>query len=82
MLYSVTEAARMLSISPWTLRKNISVGRVRVVRLGRRVLLDEAELARIGREGLPSLGANATRSASTETNSTSMIGKEESCLTK
>jgi hypothetical protein len=57
MLYSIEEAARMLGgISPWTLRKHISLGqRIRVVRLGRRVFLDAEELARIRREGLPSL---------------------------
>jgi len=63
MLYSIVEAARMLGgISPWTLRKHIASGggRVRVVRLGRRVFLDAEELDRIRREGLPSLRADAT----------------------
>ena len=64
MLYSIIEAARMLGgISPWTLRKHITSrgasggapGRIRVVRLGRRVFLDESEVARLEREGLPSL---------------------------
>jgi hypothetical protein len=63
MLYSIVEAARMLGgISPWTLRKHIaskgsagSAGRIRVVRLGRRVFLDESEIARLERDGLPSL---------------------------
>jgi hypothetical protein len=59
-LFSVEEAGRLLGgISPWTLRKHISRGNVRVTRLGRRVFVGEGEMSRIVREGLPSLG-NAT----------------------
>src|ERR1700733_9083650 len=55
-LFSVEEAGRLLGgTSPWTLRKHISRGNVRVTHLGRRVFLDEAEVSRIAREGLPSL---------------------------
>jgi hypothetical protein len=60
-LFSVEEAGRLLGgISPWTLRKHISRGNVRVTRLGRRVFLDEEEMSRIVREGLPSLGNDVT----------------------
>lgn len=56
-LFSVEEAGRVLGgISPWTLRKHIAVGNVKVTRIGRRVFLNSDELGRIGREGLPSLG--------------------------
>jgi excisionase family DNA binding protein len=56
MLYAIEDAAQSLgAISPWTLRKHISKGRIRVVRIGRRVFLDAEELERIRREGLPSL---------------------------
>jgi hypothetical protein len=58
-LFSVEEAGRLLGgISPWTLRKHIAVGNVRVTHLGRRVFLDEEEISRIIREGLPSLRNN------------------------
>ena len=49
-LNSVEEAAKLLGISPWTVRSYIRVGRLRPVRIGRRVLLEEAELERFVRE--------------------------------
>jgi excisionase family DNA binding protein len=45
-LRSVVEAARLLGISPWTIRGYIRDGKLRPVRLGRRVLMEEAELER------------------------------------
>lgn len=45
-LKSVAEAAEILGISPWTVRAYIHDGKLRPVRLGRRVLLEEAELER------------------------------------
>jgi excisionase family DNA binding protein len=45
-LFDVNSAARLLSISPWTVRSYIHNGRLKPVRLGRRVLLEEAELER------------------------------------
>ncbi len=55
-LFSVDDAGRVLGgISPWTLRKHIAVGNVKVTRIGRRVFLDAEEVERIRREGLPSL---------------------------
>lgn len=56
-LYSVEDAARLLSISPWTLRKWIANGGVPVTRIGRRVLLLAESLDRLQRQGLPSLGS-------------------------
>lgn len=56
ILYSMQEAAAALGgISHWTLRKHAGEGRIKVVRLGRRVFVDAEELERIRREGLPSL---------------------------
>jgi excisionase family DNA binding protein len=56
-LFSVDEAARVLGgISPWTLRKHIAAGNVKVTRIGRRVLLTAEEVERIRQDGLPSLG--------------------------
>lgn len=45
-LKSVEEAAGLLGISPWTVRSYVRDGKLRPVRLGRRVLLEEAELER------------------------------------
>jgi hypothetical protein len=57
-LNSIDDAAKALGgISPWTLRKHIARGTVRVVRLGKRVFIAETELARLATEGLPSLKA-------------------------
>jgi hypothetical protein len=62
VLYSLPDAAKSLGgISVWTLRKHISNGQLRVVRIGRRVFLDGEELERIRRDGLPSLRTNNTR---------------------
>jgi excisionase family DNA binding protein len=60
ILFAIAEAAKALGgISPWTLRKHLASGRLRVVRIGRRVFLDAEEVERIRREGLPSLGSRA-----------------------
>jgi excisionase family DNA binding protein len=45
-LWSVEKAAELLSISPWTLRAYIRDAKLRPVRIGRRVLLEESELER------------------------------------
>src|SRR5437660_1129126 len=45
-LLSIKTAADLLSISPWTVRSYIKTGKLRPVRLGRRVLLEESELER------------------------------------
>jgi excisionase family DNA binding protein len=49
-LKSVDEAAGLLGISPWTVRAWIRDGKLRPVRLGRRVLLSESELERLVEE--------------------------------
>jgi excisionase family DNA binding protein len=82
MLHSIDEAARLLGgISPWTLRKHISSGRLRVVRLGRRVFVDAEELERIRRDGLPSLRVETSGKVAPTTNLNSQEETEESCLT-
>jgi hypothetical protein len=61
-LFSVDDAGRVLGgISPWTLRKHITIGNVKVTRIGRRVFLDAGELDRIRRDGLPSLAISPSR---------------------
>jgi hypothetical protein len=59
VLLSLDKAAETLGgISIWTLRKHAARGNVRVTHLGRRVFLDEDEMSRIARDGLPSLRNN------------------------
>lgn len=61
-LYSFEEASRELGgVSTWTLRKHAGQGSLKVTRVGRRVFLNAEEIARIGREGLPSLTAAPSR---------------------
>jgi excisionase family DNA binding protein len=45
-LLSVEDAARLLAISSWTVRAYLKTGKLCPVRIGRRVLLQEAELQR------------------------------------
>jgi excisionase family DNA binding protein len=45
-LLTVHDAARVLSISPWTVRAYIRAGKLRPIRVGRLVRLDEQELDR------------------------------------
>jgi excisionase family DNA binding protein len=45
-LHGVKEAAEILGISTYTVRSYIRQGKIRPVRFGRRVLLEEAELER------------------------------------
>jgi excisionase family DNA binding protein len=52
-LLSVVEAASRLGISHWTLRKHIARQNVEATRIGNRVLIRPAEIARITRTGLP-----------------------------
>jgi excisionase family DNA binding protein len=50
-LKSVEEAAGLLGISKWTVRGYVRTGKLKPVRLGRRVLLAEDELERLVAEG-------------------------------
>jgi excisionase family DNA binding protein len=43
-LFNVKEAAKELAISPWTVRAYIRNGRLRPVRIGRLVRLEQEEL--------------------------------------
>jgi hypothetical protein len=57
-LFDVVDSSERLGgCSPWTLRKHIAIGNVPVVRIGRRIFLNEETIARIARDGLPSLKA-------------------------
>jgi hypothetical protein len=82
VLFSVTDAAKELGgISVWTLRKHVAGGGIKVVRIGRRVFLASEELARIRREGLPSLRSGTRGEITTTTNLNSQQEIQESCLT-
>ena len=45
------EAAELTGLSHWTLRQYIRKGKIRAVRIGRRVLLEPSELARLVEAG-------------------------------
>lgn len=47
----IYEAAQALSLSPWTLRKWISTGRLRATRLGRRVCVTPEALQELVKSG-------------------------------
>lgn len=51
LVVSINEAAHMLSLSHWTIRKYINEGMLPYVRIGRRVLLNRSELERLVKEG-------------------------------
>ncbi|PYU16929.1 MAG: hypothetical protein DMG37_01145 [Acidobacteria bacterium] len=56
-IYSKSDAARRLGgVSLATIDKHISRGSIKSTKIGRRVFIGHAELNRIAREGLPSLG--------------------------
>lgn len=50
-LVTVVNAAHILGISPWTVRKYINMQKLKPVRIGRRVLIEPAELRRVIEEG-------------------------------
>ena len=45
-LLGIEAAASLLSISPWTVRARIRQGKLKPVRIGRRVLLEQGEIER------------------------------------
>jgi excisionase family DNA binding protein len=47
----VREAARLTSLSPFTIRAYIRMGKIKVARCGRRLLVPMAELSRLVSEG-------------------------------
>jgi excisionase family DNA binding protein len=46
-LVPIQKAAELLGISPWTVRKWLHGKKLRSVRIGRRVLLEQSELRRV-----------------------------------
>jgi len=45
-LLNVETVAKLLALSPWTVRSKIREGKLRPLRVGRRVVLEQAELER------------------------------------
>jgi excisionase family DNA binding protein len=60
LLWNVKEAGNALGLSPWTIRRYITIGKLRTVRLGRRVLIEPAECHRLIEEGRSSLTTETT----------------------
>ena len=58
-LQNIESAAKALSLNPWTIRAYIRQGKIRPVRIGRRVLIEPGEIRRIidlGRDYEPEWG--------------------------
>jgi len=51
LLWNVKEAGNALGLSPWTVRRYITEGKIQSVRLGRRVLVEPEECLRLIEEG-------------------------------
>ena len=47
----IKEAAASLALSPWTLRQYIRQGKLKAVRIGRRVLIEPSELQKLVEQG-------------------------------
>jgi excisionase family DNA binding protein len=50
---AINEAARILGLRPPTLRVRVKRGQIRVVRIGRRVLVPMESIEKVLREGIP-----------------------------
>jgi excisionase family DNA binding protein len=50
-LKSIEEAADIWGVSPWTVRAYVRQGKIRPVRIGRRVLIEAQEIQRLIDEG-------------------------------
>lgn len=50
-LMTIERAAQVLGISPWTVRRYISLRKIWPVRIGRRVLIEPQEIRRIVEAG-------------------------------
>jgi excisionase family DNA binding protein len=58
LLVGVPDAAEAIGLSPWTIRQYVRRGKIRAVRIGRRVLIEPSELQRLIDEGRAKGGAN------------------------
>jgi excisionase family DNA binding protein len=51
LLIGIQEAAAAIGLSPWTVRQYVRNGRIRGVKIGRRVLIEPRELERLVESG-------------------------------
>jgi len=56
-LKDIQEAAEILRRSHWTIRRDVRAGKIRCIRLGRRILFEPAELRRLIAQSRGDLGA-------------------------
>jgi excisionase family DNA binding protein len=59
--FTLDEAAEALRCSPWTLRAHLRRSNINSTRIGRLIRIPAGEVARIQRDGLPSLSAASCR---------------------
>lgn len=50
-LLNIDEAARIIGRAHWTLRRDIKCGKLRCVRIGRRIMIEPSEIRRLIEEG-------------------------------
>ena len=50
-LLKIEDAARLLGRTHWTLRNDLKAGKLRYIRLGRRILIEQSEIRRLIEEG-------------------------------
>jgi len=50
-LFNIDEAAGIIGRAHWTLRRDIRRGKLRCIRIGRRIMIEQAEIRRIIDEG-------------------------------
>lgn len=50
-LLKIEEAARLVGRTHWTLRQDVKAGRLRCVRIGRRIMIEPSEIRRLIKEG-------------------------------
>ena len=60
---SIPEAARLLGLSPHTIRFYIRQSKISPVRFGRRVSIPMSEIERLAREGIPAHPATPSKEA-------------------
>ncbi len=71
-LKTINEAAELLSVSPWSIRKWIKKGRLQPVRICRRVHLEEAEIERFVAEAKGDTGSGRSQIESDPTENSNL----------
>jgi hypothetical protein len=50
-LLKIEDAARLVGRTHWTLRHDVKAGKLRCVRIGRRIMIEQCEIRRLIEEG-------------------------------